>query len=95
MFEPDADADPVNMYAGPEFGLYMDHHARTGLLSNIQRTDEYAEGNVIAGWEPYMDEMAPDHLSMHMVLFTYRPIDPCQPLILWEHLKTGEDMDSE
>jgi len=54
--------------------------------SHIQHTRDYAEGNMIAAWEPYADEDVPDQICMHLVVFAYRPVEPAQPLVLWEHL---------
>ncbi|KEQ74185.1 hypothetical protein M436DRAFT_43677 [Aureobasidium namibiae CBS 147.97] len=83
----DIDREPASgMYHGPEPGLFMDPSNRVGLLSHIQRTRDYAEGNVISAWEPYADEDVPDQICMHLVVFAYRPVEPAQPLVLWEHL---------
>jgi hypothetical protein len=83
----DLDSEPARgVYRGPEPGLQMDLAARVGLLSHIKRTQEYANGNVIAAWEPYVDEKALDQVCMHLVLFAYRPVEPAQLLVLWEHM---------
>lgn len=83
----DIDHEPASgMYQGPEPGLCMDPSTRVGLLSHIQRTRDYAEGNVIAAWEPCADEDVPDQICMHLVVFAYRPVEPAQPLVLWEHM---------
>jgi len=83
----DIDREPASgMYHGPEPGLSMNPSTRVGLLSHIRRTRDYAEGNVIAAWEPYADEDLPDRICMHLVVFVYRPVEPAQPLVLWEHM---------
>ena len=83
----DIDREPASgMYHGPEPGLSMDSSTRVGLLSHIQRTRDYSEGNVIAAWEPYADEDVPNQICMQLVVFAYRPVEPAQPLVLWEHL---------
>jgi hypothetical protein len=85
-FDLDSVPEP-GMYQGPEPGLHVNISTSVGLLSHLQRTREYAHGNVIAAWEPYADDLAPDHACMHLVLFAYRPVEPAQPLVLWEHMR--------
>ncbi|THZ75649.1 hypothetical protein D6C84_09038 [Aureobasidium pullulans] len=72
---------PAGVVEGPEPGLYMELGSRVGLLSTISRTKTYAEGNVIVTWEPYVDEMSSGHTCFHLVLFTCRAIELCQPLV--------------
>ncbi|KAL2031526.1 hypothetical protein VTO58DRAFT_106877 [Aureobasidium pullulans] len=81
-----AEEVPVGVVEGPEPGLYMELGSRVGLLSTISRTKTYAEGNVIVTWEPYVDEMSSGHTCFHLVLFTYRAIELCQPLVPWDHM---------
>ncbi|THY28942.1 hypothetical protein D6D01_03727 [Aureobasidium pullulans] len=70
-----AEEVPAGVIEGPEPGLYTELGSPT-----------YAEGNVIATWEPYADEMSPGHTCFHLVLFTHRAIELCQPLVLWDHM---------
>ncbi|TIA74992.1 hypothetical protein D6C83_00383, partial [Aureobasidium pullulans] len=81
-----AEEVPAGVVEGPEPGLYMELGSRVGLLSTISRTKTYAEGNVIVTWEPYADEMSSGHTCFHLVLFTYRAIELCQPLVPWDHM---------
>ncbi|CAD0012275.1 unnamed protein product, partial [Aureobasidium pullulans] len=76
-----AEEVPAGVVEGPEPGLYMELGSRVGLLSTISRTKTYAEGNVIVTWEPYVDEMSSEHTCFHLVLFTCRAIELCQPLL--------------
>ncbi|CAD0057556.1 unnamed protein product [Aureobasidium pullulans] len=81
-----AEEVPAGVVEGPEPGLYMELGSRVGLLSTVSRTKTYAEGNVIVTWEPYADEMSSGHTCFHLVLFTYRAIELCQPLVPWDHM---------
>ncbi|THX49721.1 hypothetical protein D6C90_06215 [Aureobasidium pullulans] len=81
-----AEEVPAGVIEGPEPGLYMELGSRVGLLSTIPRTKTNAEGNVIVTWEPYADEMSSGHTCFYLVLFTYRAIELCQPLVPWDHM---------
>lgn len=81
-----AEEVPAGVVEGPEPGLYMELGSRVGLLSTVSRTKTYAEGNVIVTWEPYADEMSSGHTCFHLVLFTYRAIELCQPLVPRDHM---------
>ncbi|THZ00169.1 hypothetical protein D6C92_01945 [Aureobasidium pullulans] len=81
-----AEEVPAGVVESPEPDLYMELGSRVGLLSTISRTKTYAEGNVIVTWEPYADEMSSGHTCFHLVLFTYRTIELCQPLVPWDHM---------
>ncbi|THW61082.1 hypothetical protein D6C89_00419 [Aureobasidium pullulans] len=70
-----AEEVPAGVVEGPESGLYMELGSRVGLLSNV-----------IVTWEPYADEMSSGHTCFHPVLFTYRAIELCQPLVPWDHM---------
>ncbi|TIA56937.1 hypothetical protein D6C77_06559 [Aureobasidium pullulans] len=81
-----AEEVPAGVVEGPEPGPYMELGSRVSLLSTISRTKKYAESNVIVTWEPYADEMSSGHTCFHLVLFTYRAIELCQPLVPWDHM---------
>ncbi|THZ77486.1 hypothetical protein D6C85_01657 [Aureobasidium pullulans] len=81
-----AEEVPAGVVEGPEPGPYMELGSRVSLLSTISRTKKYAESNVIVTWEPYANEMSSGHTCFHLVLFTYRAIELCQPLVPWDHM---------